>query len=740
MEKDGLSSAAGVPIPRRSFLQAGGAASLSLLYAQPRPASGAAPPWWEREEPLRILDTATCYTGVTSPSPALEAARKASSGYNTEHLHVMGMAGGLDDQEFFFSCKVAGKQNEDYLGKYLPEAKKRGLRVMIYLNIHWFKRPFGEKHPDWLQIREGGGPITTLYGGPGTTFCMNSPGFREWVFQILRDLCAYPIDGIFLDGTSFRDDTCYCRYCQEQFQKAFGTKLPSKKKRQGKGARDLLEFQVNSQLSFMRDSRQIVKSSNPNIAFYRNGGVRGGNWATAKLNRVLIAEQDILGSEGGYLTGDLTRVPVWKPGVTARLLETQAPDKSRVIFSTARPGPWNFSQHSEADLRLLYAGTVANAASVFFFMYKPLLERPGMQALTGMSRFVEKNAAYYRGTRSEATTALVWSDTTANFYDGADAQLLESDRVSARSEVGNLDGEFSGLADTLLRSQTPFDVIDDVSMEQEELDRYAAIFLPNVACMSEKTAGRLKDYVGQGGNLFATFETSLYDETGIRRADFALAEVFGVSDARKIAGPNRWDYMQPRAQSPLLEGWPRDLVPATLYHVSVRPKGGEVLVQYMKPLADSYAGIPVPSDDPALVVHRYGKGKAIYFSGDLGNALNSYHFIEWSRLIENVLRDIAPSPVVVENAPRSMEVVLRSQQQGQRLLLHLINFTGEMTRPIRRVVPLENVRITLRTKVEVRRIQTLMRPQTLAAQEDQSGRIQFTVPLMNEYEVVVIEK
>jgi hypothetical protein len=651
----------------------------------------------------------------------------------------MGMAGGLDDQEFFFSSKAAGKRNEDYLAKYLPEAKKRGSRVMIYFNIHWFKPALGEQHPDWLQIREAGGPITSLYGGPGTTFCMNSP-WREWVFQVVRDLCAYPIDGIFFDGTSFRDETCYCRYCQEGFQRAYGRKLPSKKQRQGPDTRDLLEFQVNSQLRFMRDSRQIIKSINPNIASYRNGGVRGGNWATAKLNRVLISEQDILGSEGGYLTGDLTRVPVWKPGVTARLLETQAPDKPRVIFSTARPGPWNFSQYSEAELRLLYAGTIANAAGVFFFMYKPLLERPEMQALAGMNRFVEKNVAYYRGTRSEATTALVWSDTTANFYNGADAQLLESDQVAARSEVGNLDGEFSGLADTLVRSHTPFDVIDDVSLERENLNRYAAVFLPNVACMNEKTAARLKEYVHQGGNLFATFETSLYDEMGIRRADFALAEVFGVSDARKIASLNRWDYMQPRAANPLLEGWPRDLVPATIYHVAVRPKGGEVLVRYMQPLAGSYAGIPKPSDDPALVVHGYGKGKAIYCSGDLGNALNTYHFIEWSRLIENVLRDIAPSPVVIENAPRSVEVVLRSQQQGQRLLLHLINFTGEMTRPIRNVVPLRDVRITLAAWKEVRRISTLMHPQTLAGHKDPSGRIQFTVPQVNEYEVIVIEK
>ena len=45
-----------------------------------------------------------------------------------------------------------------------------------------------------------------------------------------------------------------------------------------------------------------------------NGGVRGANWATGRLNRALVAEQDLLGSEGGFIGGDLTRTPLWKPG------------------------------------------------------------------------------------------------------------------------------------------------------------------------------------------------------------------------------------------------------------------------------------------------------------------------------------------------------------------------------------------------------------------------------------------
>ena len=145
------------------------AGKLAILGGDPASASAAAQPWWEREGPLTILDDGSSYTGVVSPSPDMDLPLKASLAFNTEHMHVMGMAGGLDDQEFFFSSKVAGKKNQDYLAKYMPEAKKRGLRVIVYFDVHWFKSSLGDQHPDWRQIQEGGGTISDMYGQPSTS-------------------------------------------------------------------------------------------------------------------------------------------------------------------------------------------------------------------------------------------------------------------------------------------------------------------------------------------------------------------------------------------------------------------------------------------------------------------------------------------------------------------------------------------------------------------------------------------
>ncbi|MGC8795083.1 MAG: beta-galactosidase trimerization domain-containing protein, partial [Bryobacteraceae bacterium] len=596
---------------------------LLLLAATARCQS---PPWWERQ-PLRIVHLLQDFQPLASQDPAAAVALKLRLGFNAEHLAVMHHRKGLDDEGFYFASRLAGRVNEDYLKRYLPQARARGLRVMIYFNVHWFNREFASRHPDWVQITEQGRPLEGIYQ-TGTSLCVNSP-WRQWVFQLLRDLCAYPIDGIFFDGPVFFAETCYCRHCREKYRRLYGGEMPSKRERRGRAFASLMEFQARSLADFLRDSRRVIKSINPQIAFYINGGVRGGNWATGRFNRVLVAEQDLLGSEGGFIYGDLTRTSLWKPSLTARLLETQAPNKPRVIFAAAAHKPWTFSMLPAPELRLLYADSIANGANVWL-AFSPLeATLPETEAVAQMNRLVERNAAFFLNTRSEARVALVWSDLTATFYAGADAQLIDVDRVPARSEVGNLDREFEGLAESLVRAHVPFDVIDDESLAHEPIDRYALIVLPNVACMSEQAARRLQAWVEAGGNLLATFETSLYDETGVRRQEFALASLFGVRDGKRIVGPKRWDFMQPAPGAPdLLPAMRRQLVPAMTYHLRVLPGSGRPVLFFTRPLAGPYDGIPELSEDAAVVLNRAGRGRVAYVAGDLGNSIQSLHFGE----------------------------------------------------------------------------------------------------------------
>jgi hypothetical protein len=52
--------------------------------------------------------------------------------------------------------------------------------------------------------------------------------------------------------------------------------------------------------------------------------------------------------------------------------------------------------------------------------------------------------------------------------------------------------------------------------------------------LSEEQCKQIRDFVEQGGGLVATYETSLYDEWGVRRKDFGLSSLFGASYAGKV--------------------------------------------------------------------------------------------------------------------------------------------------------------------------------------------------------------
>lgn len=686
--------------------------------------------WWEKEL-LRIFEVTTCFdAGKMDQIQEVKIVQHMNA--NSQHMHCMEMRGGMDEDGLYFKSPLAKKVHPDYLKKYLPQAHKRGIKVIIYFNVHWYTKEFAAEHPDWVQIKEDNKPIDDVYT-TGTSFCVNSP-WREWVFQILKDLAKYEIDGIFFDGPIFFTNTCYCESCKKLFREKYGEDLPLKSNRNNPSWKKLLEFQSDSIARILKDSDRVIKNINPDILLYMNGNANWPFWPTGRDNRKIIKHTDILGAEGGFLYGNLTQ-PIQKPGITAKLLKTQAQGKPVVVFNDAGHKPWSWYLLSEPEIRLLLAESIANGANIWIGISPSDAGKPEPEVIREYNSFIKRNPHPYFQTESLARIALLWPMQSANFYTGSTVPLTDFTRQVKAEGVGNVEEEFNGFYDTLVRGHFPFDVIDEPALG--DLKKYDFLILPNAACLSEENTEYIRNFVKDGGNLISSFETSLYNEYGERLEDFRLNDVMGLNFSGEIFGPMHWDYVCPVKKHKFLQGITKDFLPSPTYGIKVNTSGAASILSFCERLKGRYDNVPQPSDVPFCTVNSYGKGISVYFAGLFGGTIANLHFKEYYRIIKNIAGALSKSLVVIHNAPSSIEIVLNGK--GDRLYLHLINFTSEMKRPIEKIIPCRKLEVTVKGLRKAKRIRALKTGKILKYRSA-GNDLSFIVPVINDYEVIEIQK
>ena len=89
-----------------------------------------------------------------------------------------------------------------------------------------------------------------------------------------------------------------------------------------------------------------------------------------------------------------------------------------------------------------------------------------------------------------------------------------------------------GITQALIRARIPY-----IPVNADHIDRYSGqlslLILPNLGVMTDNQVAGIRKFVEGGGNLIATGETSLYNEWGDRRTDYALGDLFGAHVTEK---------------------------------------------------------------------------------------------------------------------------------------------------------------------------------------------------------------
>jgi hypothetical protein len=194
-----------------------------------------------------------------------------------------------------------------------------------------------------------------------------------------------------------------------------------------------------------------------------------------------------------------------------------------------------------------------------------------------------------------------------------------------------------------LQRSIPLDYINCLDLSDRDLSRYKLLLLPLTSGLAPRELDALRRYVKQGGNLLIAGDSLRYDDHGLPRQDFDLAEEMGVKfermdrDATGIAGE-----------------WKGCEVPADLrirQYVGVRAVSGESLLVVRKQDQSS----------PLLHANQLGQGRIAYLA-----TLDS---VELTRRVADWMA--GPLPLVV--TPPNQQAILTRQAEDRRWILHLMN-------------------------------------------------------------------
>jgi hypothetical protein len=196
------------------------------------------------------------------------------------------------------------------------------------------------------------------------------------------------------------------------------------------------------------------------------------------------------------------------------------------IFSVGveEPYRWKDSVQTDAEVRVWVAEGTANGMRPWFTKFSGVLyDKRWLNTVDKIYQEHFRIEKYLRNTAPLARVGLVFPERIKN-YGREPWQQKSSDHSS-------------GMYHVLIEDRLPFEMVNDRLLDAEHLKQFKLLILPNIPLMSDRQCEQVREFVKNGGSIVATFETSLYDEEGRRRADFGLSGLFGISYDNTVHGP-----------------------------------------------------------------------------------------------------------------------------------------------------------------------------------------------------------
>jgi Hypothetical glycosyl hydrolase 6/TAT (twin-arginine translocation) pathway signal sequence len=662
----------------------------------------------------------------------------------------------------------------DLYGDIARAAHADGLKVFARMDCGSAFEPFYQAHPEWFAVNAAGQPYTTGSEADGDvlyTTCINGPYYTEYIPSILREIIAHEKPEGFTDnhwaGQS-RDSMCYCVNCRSKFHAFSGQDLPTQTNWDDPVYRQWIEWSYQRRLETWDLFSNTTKAAGGPDCIW--SGMLTGNFVEAantfrdmkelcrRAEMIMLDHQgranNGLGPPGAGLNGGFQ-----ENGDTGKRVHGLGGWDKLAPESMATYGPRKAARPIP-EVRMWMIEGVAGAIQPWWHHVGGYQEdRRQFHVVEPFFRWYAGHQEYLINRLPVATVGVVYSQRNFEWYgrDHADQLAL---------------APYDGMVQALLRARIPYLPIHADYIERDA-HQFSVLVLPNLAAMSNPQVEAVRNYVGKGGSLVATDETSLYDDYGDPRPDFALADIFGVHYTGKRYGPKNPAALQhsylrltpdvgkdvdgprhgdePAASAPrhpALQGFEEtNIVTFGGVLPEVKPDPGATVLLTLVPEfpvlppEDSWMRMP-RTQIPGLIVREQNGARIAFLPADIDRRYEQGNIPDHGDLLANLVRWAAKDniPFAVKG-PGLIDCYI--YRQPGRLILHLVNLTsaGTWRTPVEELIPVGplKVRVKLPEGVQGKRLLLAVSGANNAPVTHQAGWAQFEVESLLDHELAVLE-
>lgn len=642
--------------------------------------------------------------------------------------------------------------DQDILKSLTEKCHAKGKRILVRVDFRGVEKERFERKPDWFGQKEDGSPLMgwdDRIWRPCYHSFYGSGHAEQFIENLLRD---YDLDGVWENCVIFGYGPCYCRKCRESYRAFCRKEIPQEGDYASEGFREYREWKAIHAKKHLERMRQAVKRFGEEKAYVSEifGMYHVSTSLTSGIDLYDAKDQFDFLVTPLFLDGSAQPDKKYEDFSHAasgiRFLKAIAPDRQSVALTGGNGTKWRYVTAPRLETRIWMWEAVSAGGGLwntYFNGQHPdaAVDRRNAYSEQEIYRYLKENEAFLNGQAPDGEIGIFYSRPTRDVW-GKDR--MEED------EYGSF---IKGVERMLFDCHLPYRFVPDLDFSGEQLQGLKVLVLPNTVCISDGHLGIIREFVENGGGLVASYRTSLSDEKGKDREDFGLKDLFGCSFTGIVRDTRQDSYQKVQeADSPLLKDMEISRTEMIMNEgrtlLCVRQgEASAAVCTYVPPIPNQppeYAYLPVEDTDyPTVLTGRYGKGRVVYFAGQMDRACFTNGHEDFVNLCRNAVEWAAGGLGFSADAPESVHISLTADVTlPGRKVVSFVNTTSGPFRPVRSLQPVFDVEVRMKAgglreyKIlkEESRIEVRMEEGTEGGEE-----IRIRIPELREFSAVYLD-